>query len=78
MVVNKRQEARGRRQVIRNYKDWRFDKLSYNLAMEIFWLSKKFPKEERYSLVSLPCHCERSEAIIYSCQHWGGLGKKEL
>jgi len=53
---NKRQKAR----VIKNYKDLEVYKLSYKLAMEIFWLSKKFPKEERYSLVSQIRNSSRS------------------
>ena len=32
------------------FRDLRVYKLSYKLAMEIFQLSKKFPKEEIYSL----------------------------
>lgn len=63
--------------MIRNYRDLEVYKLSYDLAMEIFWLSKKFLKEENYSLVSIPCHCERSEAIIYPCQYRRRLGEKE-
>jgi four helix bundle protein len=33
------------------YKDLIVYKLSYKLAMEIFEITKKFPKEEQYSLV---------------------------
>lgn len=32
------------------YKDWLAYQKAYNLAMEIFELSKKFPPEEKYSL----------------------------
>ena len=34
----------------KGFKDLKVYKLSYKLAMEIFHLSKKFPKEELYSL----------------------------
>lgn len=32
----------------------------FSLAMEIFWLSKKFPMEERYSLTDQIRRCSRS------------------
>lgn len=35
----------------RGYKDLKVFQLAYKLAMDIFELSKTFPKEERYSLV---------------------------
>ena len=65
---NKRQKAR----VIKNYKDLEVYKLSYKLAMEIFWLSKKFPKEERYSLVSQIRNSSR-----LSLPMLGRVGQKE-
>ena len=34
----------------RGYKDLKVYQLSYKLAMEIFEITKSFPKEERYSL----------------------------
>jgi len=34
----------------RGYKDLRVFQLSYKLAMDIFEITKKFPKEEKYSL----------------------------
>jgi len=34
----------------RNVRDTRVYKLAFELAMEIFEISKTFPKEERYSL----------------------------
>ncbi|MEW6557152.1 MAG: four helix bundle protein [Elusimicrobiota bacterium] len=36
--------------MIRTYKDLKVYTLSYELAMEIFEITKKFPKEETYSL----------------------------
>lgn len=33
-----------------DFRDLKVYKLSYKLAMEIFHITKKFPKEERYSL----------------------------
>ena len=38
--------------MIKSYKDLDVYNLSYSLAMEIFILSKEFPKEEIYSLTS--------------------------
>lgn len=38
--------------MIKSYKDLEVYKKSYRLAMEIFQLTKKFPKEEIYSLTS--------------------------
>ncbi|TVM00455.1 MAG: hypothetical protein CV087_13885 [Candidatus Brocadia sp. WS118] len=38
--------------MIKSYKDLEVHKLSYGTAMEIYFLSKKFPKEEMYSLTS--------------------------
>ena len=36
---------------IKSAKDLRVYQKVYALAMEIFWLSKNFPKEERYALM---------------------------
>ena len=36
--------------MIQSYKDLQVFQLSYELAMELFWSTKKFPKEELYSL----------------------------
>ncbi len=38
--------------MIKSYKDIEVYKRSFNLAMEIFWLTRNFPKEEIYSLTS--------------------------
>lgn len=46
--------------MIRSYKDLEVHKISYNAAMEIFFLSKKFPKEEMYSLTSQIIRSSRS------------------
>jgi four helix bundle protein len=48
------------RRVIQTYKDLDVYNLAYNLAMEIFQLSGKFPKEERYSLVDQMRRSSRS------------------
>ncbi|MBI4456036.1 MAG: four helix bundle protein [Acidobacteria bacterium] len=44
------------------YRDLRVYRLAYALAMEIFNLSKSFPKEERYSLTDQLRRCSRSVA----------------
>ena len=38
--------------LIRSHKELEVYKLAYRLAMEIFEISKSFPKEEKYSLTS--------------------------
>lgn len=49
--------------VIRNVKDLKVYKLAYSLAMDIFYLTKKFPKEETYSLTDQIRRSSRSVAI---------------
>lgn len=44
-------------------KDTRVFKLSFELAMDIFYLSKKFPKEETYSLTDQIRRSSRSVSI---------------
>lgn len=46
--------------MIQSYKDLEVHKKSYDLAMEIFWLSKNFPQEELYSLTSQVIRSSRS------------------
>jgi four helix bundle protein len=36
--------------MIESYKDLKVYQMSYKLAMEMFWLTKKIPQEELYSL----------------------------
>ncbi|HAH57764.1 MAG: four helix bundle protein [Lentimicrobiaceae bacterium] len=38
--------------MIKSYKDLEVYKRSFELAMEVFWLTRNFPKEEVYSLTS--------------------------
>src|SRR5688572_22103116 len=46
--------------MIKSFNDLEFYKLSYELAMEIFQASKKFTKEELYSLTSQIIRSSRS------------------
>jgi four helix bundle protein len=46
--------------MIKSYNDLEVYKLSYALAMDIFFLTKKFPKEELYSLTSQVVRSSRS------------------
>lgn len=46
--------------VLRSHKELEVYKLAYKLAMEIFELSKAFPREERYSLTSQILNSSRS------------------
>ena len=57
---NKGQQGRGdmsemreqnqEKKAIQSYKDLKVFQLAYDLAMEVFWSTKEFPKEETYSL----------------------------
>ena len=46
--------------LIRSHKELDVYQLAYKLAMEIFELSKSFPKEERYALTDQIRKCSRS------------------
>ena len=46
--------------MIQSYKDLQVFRLSYELAMEVFRLTKKFPKEELYSLTDQMRRSSRS------------------
>lgn len=46
--------------MIQSYQELEVHKKSYNLAMEIFWLTNEFPKEELYSLTSQVVRSSRS------------------
>src|SRR5687768_11206275 len=48
---------------MKGHRDLRVFQLSYSLAMEIFNLSKKFPKEETYSLTDQIRRSSRSVAV---------------
>ena len=49
--------------MIKNVKDLNVYRLAYKLAMEIFEITKKFPKEETYSLTGQMRRLSRSVAI---------------
>ncbi len=46
--------------MIQSYKDLKVFQLSYDVAMEIFWMTKKLPKEELYSLTDQVRRASRS------------------
>jgi four helix bundle protein len=50
-------------EVIKNFKDLKVYQLAYKLAIEIFEITKKFPKEETYSLTDQIRRSSRSVAI---------------
>lgn len=52
--------------MIKTFKDLEVYNDSYQLAMEVFWLSRKFPKEEVYSLTSQMIRSSRSVAANIS------------
>jgi four helix bundle protein len=49
--------------MIQSYKDLEIYKRSFRMAMDIFWLSRKFPKEEIYSLTSQITRSSRSVSL---------------
>ena len=58
------------RSVIKSYLDLEVYKEAYKAAMEIFWLTRKFPKEEIYSLTSQIVRSSRSIPANIS-EGWG-------
>lgn len=46
--------------MIKSYEDLEVYERSYQVAMEIFWRSKDFPQEEKYSLTSQVVRSSRS------------------
>lgn len=56
-------DDRGTKQPIKSVKDLKVYRLAYQLAMEVFEMSKKFPKEETYSLTDQIRRSSRSIAI---------------
>lgn len=53
-------EKAGVRRQIRSHRDLDVFNLAYTLAMEVFWVSAKFPKEERFSLTDQVRRSSRS------------------
>lgn len=49
--------------MIQSYKDLEVYKRSFKMAMDIFWLTKDFPKEEIYSLTSQITRSSRSVSL---------------
>jgi len=47
-------------EMIQSYKDFEVYKRSFKIAMDIFWMSREFPKEEIYSLTSQITRSSRS------------------
>ena len=56
--------------MIKSVSDLEVFKLSYRLAMEIFTISKNFPKEERYSLTDQVVRSSRSISANIA-EGWG-------
>ena len=48
------------RGLVRNHEDWEVYQIAFEAAMEIFELTKQFPKEERYSLTDQMRRSSRS------------------
>jgi len=64
MTEDGRQRNEGRRKtVIKSVKDLKVYQMAYQLAMDIFEITKKFPKEETYSLIDQMRRSSRSVAI---------------
>lgn len=68
--------------MIQSYKDLRVYQLSYPLAMEMFWLTKKLPKEELYSLIDQLRRASRSVAVNivegWAKRHYENVFKRHL
>jgi four helix bundle protein len=58
----------------KGFKDLIVFQKSYSLAMEIFEITKTFPKEERYSLVD---QARRSSIQTRPCKHRGAWVKRK-
>lgn len=58
--------------MLRGHRDLKVFQLSYKLAMEIFHLSKAFPREDLYSLTD---QIRRSAYCLLSCRVHHKLGK---
>ena len=48
--MSEMREQNQEKKAIQSYKDLKVFQLAYDLAMEVFWSAKEFPKEETYSL----------------------------
>lgn len=68
--------------MIQSYKDLRVYQVSYALAMEVFWLTKKFSKEELYSLTDQLRRASRSVTanIVegWAKRHYENVFKRHL
>lgn len=56
--------------MIKSYKDLKVHQEAFSLAMAIFWRTRKFPKEEMYSLTSQIVRSSRSVSANIS-EGWG-------
>lgn len=63
MISRKENEMQINKNVIRTYEDLIVFQRSYQLAMDIFWLSKEFPSDEIYSLTNQIRRSSRSIAV---------------
>ena len=67
---------------IQSYKDLKVHGLSFELAMDVFWLTKTFPKEETYSLTDQIRRSSRSVTanIVegWAKRHYENLFKRQL
>jgi four helix bundle protein len=52
--------------MISSYKDLEVYKRSFRLAMDIFWISREFPRDEIYSLTSQITRASRSVSLNIS------------
>lgn len=68
--------------MIQSYKDLKVFQLSYSLAMELFWATKSFPKEELYSLTDQVRRASRSISanIVegWAKRHYENVFKRHL
>jgi len=68
--------------MIQSFKDLKVYQLSYSLAVEIFWATKTFPKEELYSLTDQLRRSSRSVAVNiaegWAKRHFENIFKRHL
>jgi four helix bundle protein len=68
--------------MIKSFKDLKVYNVSYSLATDLFWMTREFPKEERYSLTSQLLRSSRSVpaniAEGWAKRHYENIFKQHL
>ena len=68
--------------MIQSYRDLKVYRLSYSLAMEVYWLTKGFPRDELYSLTDQLRRSSRSVSANvvegWAKRHYENVFKRHL